>query len=180
MQGYTHIIVGALCGKAAASRFKGRTAIAVGVLLAAPTHPFLDIASQMTYHPVDGSLVRGAAWITYHAIAYLLAIALLLRFKQHWPAVVSALWPDFDWFIRPLHLRFWPDGMLHTLAWKFPLIQALQDFATAHLPDLRGYPVAGIPEIAVSVALAWYLIRREQLLRPALQPQLATSSSVAS
>jgi hypothetical protein len=113
----------------------------------------------MTYHPLR---IGGLAWSAYHSVAYVLALALLVVFRQHWVAVTSALWPDFDWVFRPLHLPFWSEGMLHRFAWKVPFIQTLQEFATAHLPDWRGHVVAGIPELLVSGMIAWVLFRREQ------------------
>lgn len=167
MQAYTHLVVGALCGRAATSRIQGKAGVFVGVVVAALTHPFLDILCQVTYHPVGGSSIRGPDWIAYHLVAYALAIAFAVRLRQHWIAMWAALWPDLDWVLRPLHLG-WPEGAIHAFLFGLPGLRHLQSFVLTYLPDFRAHWVAGLPELAVSIVIAVVLVRGERRPEPAL------------
>jgi hypothetical protein len=173
MQAYTHLIFGALCVRAGG--LKSRAAATAAFAVAALSHPILDISSQVTFHPVDGS-VRDTAWVLYHSVAYALAISFAIRFRQAWLVMLAALWPDLDWVLRPLHVG-WPEGTLHKVAFALPGMQTFQTFVATHLPDWRASWVAGLPELAVSITVAMLLILLERRqLQPSVllpQPQLA-------
>ena len=159
MQAYTHILAGAFIEYGARRNLKSTPVALLATAVAGPaSHVMLDALSILTYHPAAASF-GDPVWLSIHALGYALAIYLAVKLRRFWFGIGMALLPDLDWVVRALSdPPLWRPGALH--GW-FDHLPLLSDFcaACATLPNLRGLPLASVPELVVGLAAALHVSR---------------------
>ncbi|HVY62417.1 MAG TPA: hypothetical protein VHF22_12230 [Planctomycetota bacterium] len=164
MQGYTHVVAGALI-QAGARRVARPPALVLALVAVAgvASHVLLDALSVGTYHPAHAP-PGDPFWLAYHAVAYALMVYLMVKLRRFWVGFSFALLPDLDWIQRELckvagRAPLWRPGALHDFFASLPGLAQLDHLIRTRLPSWQELPWACVTELAVGLAAAIYVAR---------------------
>lgn len=164
MQAPTHVIAGALVGKAFQKIKPKPLRVALTAVTALFLHSVFDRIARLTYHPPNADF-NDPFWVTYHGIVLAAFIAAIYFFWEDYKTgIIFSILPDLDWVI--IHgsnilgapLPYYDRPLIHTaihyVTDHVPPFSLLQ-----YLPDHTGSG-AGIALEIVLNALMLLIIRR--------------------
>ena len=128
MQAYTHFVAAILLQNLLINQHWS-----ILIIVCYISHIPIDVIAKATYHPHNPNF-KDKFWVGYHVYVALFSIFILYNyFSNYWLALIASVLMDiWDWGIRRITLKFYPNMKIPLAHW---MIEPIREKFFKWLPD---------------------------------------------